>query len=303
MALIQRLTDRVLVADGGMGTQLQRAGLPIGTPGEGWNLDHPDRVASIHAAYLAAGSDIILTNTFGATRWVLERHGLADRLDAINRAGARIARGAAGPGALVFGDLGPTGQLLEPLGPVTRAELMADARRRAGALLEEGVDAVICETLTAIEEAVIAVEASLEAGARSVVVSFAFDKFPNGRVRTMMGLAPEEAAVRAREAGATMVGANCGTRLDVGDFAELARELAAASGLPVMVQPNAGQPRLEDGRAVYDMNGAAFAEGMGRVIRAGAAIVGGCCGTGPEHIRALRALVERPGVPADRQDS
>jgi len=293
MTLMQRLAGGVLVADGAMGTQLQRAGLPIGVGGERWNVEQPDRVLAIHAAYCEAGSDIVLTNTFGATRWVLERHGLAGRLAELNRAAARIARQAAGPHRFVLGDLGPTGELLEPLGPVSRAELKADATARCHALLEEGIDGVICETLTAADEAAAAVEAALEAGAPLVIASFAFDRRPNGRVRTMMGVAPAEAAARARAAGAALVGANCGTNLNVGDFAALAGELAAASGLPVMIQPNAGQPRLEDGRAVYDMSSGEFAHGMEEVLRAGARIVGGCCGTGPEHIRALRALVDR----------
>ena len=293
MTLMQRMDGGVLVADGGMGTQLQRAGLPVGTGGEGWNLDHPDQVLAIHAAYFDAGSDIVLTNTFGATHWVLDRHGLAERRDEVNRAAARIARAAAGDGRLVLGDLGPTGQLLAPLGPVSREALRADVLARCRALLDEGVDGIICETLTAADEAVVAVEAALEAGAPCVIASFAFDKRPNGRVRTMMGLGAADAAAQVRAAGASVVGANCGTQLGVADFAVLAGELRAASGLPVMIQPNAGQPRLEDGRAVYDMTGEAFAEGMTAVLVAGAAIVGGCCGTGPDHIRALRALVDR----------
>jgi 5-methyltetrahydrofolate--homocysteine methyltransferase len=297
MTISECLAGRRLVADGAMGTELQRAGLPIGVGGEGWNLDHPDRVEAIHAAYLEAGSDVILTNSFGATRWGLGQHGLADRLDEVNRAAARIARRAAGPGRLVLGDLGPTGQLLKPLGAVTLRDLKADAVARCRALLEEGVDGIICETLTAIDEAVTVVQSALEAGAPFVIASFAFDKRPNGRVRTMMGLAPAEAARRARAAGAAIVGANCGTNLAVGDFAGLADELAAASSLPVMIQPNAGQPRLEDGRAVYDLSGAAFADGMDAVLRAGARIVGGCCGTGPAHIRALRSLVDGPAEP------
>jgi 5-methyltetrahydrofolate--homocysteine methyltransferase len=295
MRLVERLAERVLVADGAMGTQLQRAGLPLGVGGESWNLQHPDVVEAVHAAYLAAGCDIILTNSFGATRWVLERHGLGGRVGALNRAAARIARRAAGPDIVVLGDLGPTGQLLEPLGPVTLDELRADAEVRARALLEEGVDGIICETLTAVDEAVAFVDAALEAGAPLVIASFAFDKRPNGRVRTMMGVAPADAAARARAAGAAIVGANCGTHLEPADFAALASDLAAGSRLPVMIQPNAGQPRLEGGRAVYDMSGDEFARGMAAVVSAGAAIVGGCCGTGPEHIRALRALLDSLG--------
>jgi 5-methyltetrahydrofolate--homocysteine methyltransferase len=293
MTLVEHLSRGVLVADGAMGTQLQGAGLPIGASGERWNVDHPDRVLAIHQAYIDAGSDVILTNTFGATGRILERHGLADRRDDLNRAAARLARRAAGAGRLVLGDLGPTGQLLEPLGPVTRAELLDDAIARCRALLDEGVDGIICETLTAADEAATVVEAALEAGAPYVIASFAFDKRPNGRVRTMMGLAPAEAAARVRAVGAAMVGANCGTHLDVADFAALAADLAAASGGPVMIQPNAGQPSLVGGLAVYDMSASDFAEGMEAVLRAGPAVVGGCCGTGPGHIRALRALVDR----------
>lgn len=291
MTIVESLARRVLVADGAMGTELQQAGLPIGVGGESWNLDHPDCVAAIHAAYLEAGSDVILTNTFGATRWALERHGLAWRQDDLNRAAARIARRAAGPDRFVLGDLGPTGELLAPLGTLAVDDLRADASRRARALLEEGADGIICETLTSADEAEIVIGAARDAGAGCVIASFAFDKHPNGRVRTMMGVDPREAARRARDAGAAVVGANCGTRLEIRDFPALAAELAAASGLPVMIQPNAGQPRLEGGRAVYDMSSGDFAAGMETVLAAGAAIVGGCCGTRPAHIRALSAAV------------
>ncbi|MFO7691962.1 MAG: homocysteine S-methyltransferase family protein [Vicinamibacterales bacterium] len=293
MRLLQRIAEQVLLADGGMGTQLQRAGLAIGTGGERWNLDHPERVAAIHAAYLEAGSDIVLTNSFGATRWGLERQGLAASLDEVNRAAARIARQVAGPDRLVLGDVGPSGQLLAPLGPITIDALKSDVRARCRALVEAGVDGIICETLTAADEAAASVEAALEAGAPLVVASFAFDKRPNGRVRTMMGLDPGDAAKAVRRAGAALAGANCGTSLAVADFAPLAGEMAAAAGLPVMIQPNAGQPRVEGGGAVYDMDGETFARGMEAVLLAGAAVVGGCCGTGPDHIRALRGLLDR----------
>jgi 5-methyltetrahydrofolate--homocysteine methyltransferase len=292
MDLLDRVRTSVLVADGAMGTQLQLAGLAIGRGGEAWNVEHPDRVLAIHHAYLAAGSDIILTNSFGASRWALARHGLADRLEELNRAAAVLAREAAGAGRFVLGDVGPTGELLEPLGGMTREALRDDASARCRALLDAGAHGIILETLTAADEASVAVEAALEAGAPCVIASFAFDRRPNGRVRTMMGLSPAEAGALARASGAAMVGANCGTHLAIADYAVLAAELSAAAGLPVMVQPNAGQPRLEGGRAVYDMSGGGFADGMRTVLSAGAAVVGGCCGTGPEHIRALRALVD-----------
>ena len=291
MRLLDRIGASVLVADGAMGTQLQLAGLAIGGGGEAWNVAHPDQVLAIHAAYVAAGSDLILTNTFGASRFALDQYGLAHRRDELNAAAARLAREAAGAGRVVLGDVGPTGQLLEPLGPMTRDALRDDASARCRVLLDGGADAIILETLTAADEATVAVEAALGAGAPCVIASFAFEKRRNGRVATMMGLSLLEAGALARAAGASLVGANCGTNLAIPDFAPLAGELAEASGLPVMIQPNAGQPRLLDGRAVYEMTAQAFADGMRAVLAVRPAIVGGCCGTGPEHIRALRSLV------------
>jgi 5-methyltetrahydrofolate--homocysteine methyltransferase len=290
--LLDRIGASVLVADGAMGTQLQLAGLAIGGGGEGWNAAHPDRVLAIHAAYVAAGSDLILTNTFGASRFALDRYGLAGRRNELNAAAARLAREAAGAGRAVLGDVGPTGQLLEPLGPLTRDALRDDASARCRSLLDEGADGIILETLTAADEAAVAVEAALDAGAPCVIASFAFEKRRNGRVATMMGLSPREAGALARTSGASVVGANCGTHLAFSDFAALAGELAEASGLPVMLQPNAGQPRLLGGTAVYEMTAQAFAEGMRAVLAVRPAIVGGCCGTGPDHVRALRSVVD-----------
>jgi 5-methyltetrahydrofolate--homocysteine methyltransferase len=290
--LLDRIGASVLVADGAMGTQLQLAGLDLGGGGEAWNVAHPDRVHAIHAAYLAAGSEVILTNTFGASRFTLASYGLAGRRDELNTAAARLAREAAGTGAVVLGDVGPTGQLLEPLGVVTRDALREDASARCRALLAGGVDGIILETLTAADEAAVAVEAALDAGAPCVIASFAFEKRRNGRVATLMGLSASEAGALARASGASMVGANCGTHLAFSDFAALAGELAEASGLPVMIQPNAGQPRLVDGSAIYEMTAQAFADGMRSVLAVRPAIVGGCCGTGPDHIRALRSVVD-----------
>ena len=282
---------RTLVADGAMGTQLQLAGLPIGHGSERWNLEHPEAVEAIHRAYVAAGCDIILANSFGAHRWALASAGLGGRLTQINRVAVEIARRAAGPGRYVLGDVGPSGQLLEPLGPLTAGDLRAEVATRLDALLASGVDGIICETMTDIEEAVICVEAAVQAGAPVVIASMAFDRTPRGAYRTMMGVAPEVAARRLRDAGASVVGANCGVRLTVSDFVELTALLREASGLPVMIQPNAGQPVLEGGRAVYDLSPEAFAQDMRIVVAAGTAMVGGCCGTSPAHLAALCAVL------------
>ncbi|MCX6551728.1 MAG: homocysteine S-methyltransferase family protein [Acidobacteria bacterium] len=283
---------RVLVADGAMGTRLQAAGLPVGRGGDRWNLEHPEAVEAIHRAYVAAGSDIILTNSFGAGAWTLAPEGLSDQVRAVNLAAAAIARRAAGPGTFVLGDVGPSGQWFAPHGTLTPDAWRADVRTRVSALLDAGADGIICETMMDVEEAVIAVEAALAAGARVVIASMAFDRTPGGRFRTIMGTSPEQAGQRLREAGATVVGANCGARVTVRDFAAIATLLAVSSGLPVMLQPNAGQPRLDQGRAVYDMTPEAFAADMRPLVDAGAAIVGGCCGTTPAHIGALRTAVD-----------
>jgi 5-methyltetrahydrofolate--homocysteine methyltransferase len=282
---------RTLVGDGAMGTELQRAGLQPGEPGEGWNLERPDAVAAIHRAYLDAGSDVVLTNTFGANRWVLARYGLEERVEEVNRSAAAIARGTAGPARFVLGDIGPCGGFLQPLGDIGAADLEEAFGRQARALLAGGADGIIVETMSAIEEAVAAVRAARGAGAPFVVASMAFDRLPNGSLKTNMGVAPDKAATALAAAGADVIGANCGTRLDVADFGRIAAAFAAAVPLPVMVQPNAGQPDFVDGRAVYRLSPAAFGAAMRAVISGGVHIAGGCCGTTPAHIRALAEVV------------
>ncbi|HEX7486205.1 MAG TPA: homocysteine S-methyltransferase family protein [Vicinamibacterales bacterium] len=280
-------SSHVVIGDGAMGTELQRAGLAIGECGDRWNLEHPDRLGAIHAAYIAAGSEAIITNSFGANRWVLGRYGLADRVDAINRAAAVIARRSAGTTVAVLGDIGPCGGFLEPLGDIRADDLLNEFTVQAAALVDGGVDGIIIETMSAVEELVIAVRAARAAGAPLVIASMAFDRLPNGNIRTMMGVSPEKAAQAAVEAGADIVGANCGTRMTAGDFARVVAEFRQASDRPIMIQANAGSPELVDGRAVYRLTPDAFAEGMRDVVVAGANIVGGCCGTTPAHVAAL----------------
>jgi len=284
-------SNQVVVGDGAMGTELQRAGLAIGECGERWVLDHPDRLEKIHAAYVAAGSQAIITNTFGANRWVLARYGLDAEVETINRQAAAIARRAAGDRVAVLGDIGPFGGFLRPLGEVGTAELEAEFVRQARALLQGGADGIIIETMSAIEEAGAAIRAARAAGAPFVIASLAFDRLANGAVRTMMGVSPEQAAKAAASEGADAVGANCGTRMTTADFAEVTAAFAASATLPIMVQANAGSPELVDGRAVYRLTPQAFAEGMAEVVAAGARLVGGCCGTTPAHIEALAARV------------
>ncbi len=285
--LLALASSRTVVADGAMGTELQRAGLAVGECGDRWNLEHPERLAAIHAAYIEAGCDAIITNSFGANRWVLGRYGLSDQVEAVNRSAAAIARRAAGTAVCVLGDIGPCGGFLRPLGAIDSEGLLAEFTRQAHALLEGGADGIIVETMSAVEELAIAIRAARSAAAPFVIASMAFDHLPNGLVRTMMGVSPEKAAQKAVEEGADIVGANCGTSMTTADFARVVEAFRRVTDRPVMVQANAGSPELVDGRAVYRLAPEALADGMREVVAAGANIVGGCCGTTPAHIAAL----------------
>jgi 5-methyltetrahydrofolate--homocysteine methyltransferase len=292
MNLISKARSQVVVGDGAMGTELQQAGLHVGECGDRWTLEHPDRLRAIHAAYVAAGSEAIITNSFGANRWVLGRYGLGDQVEEINRAAAAVAREAAGPGVAVLGDVGPCGGFLRPLGDVDPAVLLEEFTRQVRALLAGGVDGIIVETMTAVEELETAVRAAKAVGAPFVIASMAFDRMPNGGARTMMGVSPEQAARRALGAGADAVGANCGTRMATGDFARAVSAMRSVTDVPIIAQVNAGSPELVDGVAVYRLTPDEFAEGMREVVAAGANIVGGCCGTTPQHIAALARAVK-----------
>jgi 5-methyltetrahydrofolate--homocysteine methyltransferase len=292
--LLEAIRDRVLLGDGAMGTQLQQAGLESGGCGEAWNLDHPERVLAIQRAYAEAGSDCIITNTFGASRIMLERHAQADRASAINEAGARIARDAFGGRAgFVLGDIGPFGGLMEPYGEIAVARVEQAFREQARALVAGGVDAIIIETQTALEELEIAIAAAREAGAPVVIGSLAYDKMADeDEVRTMMGVSPESAAEFMTGRGVDILALNCGTGVDVAMATDVVRRYRTVSGLPIMAQPNAGQPVLENFKVVYHETPEQMARDLPGLVRAGAAIVGGCCGSTPAHIRRFRQVLD-----------
>lgn len=293
-SLLAALQDRVLLGDGAMGTQLQRAGLESGGAGEGWNLDHPDRVRAIHRAYVDAGADCLLSNTFGGSGIMLARHGEAGRAAAINRAGVTLAREAFGgrPG-FVLGDIGPFGGLMEPYGEMTRAEVERAFREQAAALVSAGADAIIIETQTALEELEVAIAAARTAGAEVVIGSLAYDRMlEEDDARTMMGVAPEAAAEFMAAHGVDILGLNCGTGIDTGMAAAIVRRYRVVSGLPVMAQPNAGQPVLEDFKVCYKETPDEMARRLPELLDAGVAIVGGCCGSTPAHIRRFREILD-----------
>jgi 5-methyltetrahydrofolate--homocysteine methyltransferase len=292
--LLEMIQERPLLSDGAMGTQLMLAGLEQGGCGEHWNLTHPERVLAIQRRYAEAGSDIILTNTFGGSRIMLNRHGLADCLGEINAAAVRLAREAFGArDGYVFGDIGPFGGLMEPYGEFTEAEVRAAFDEQARALVDAGVDAIIVETQTGLEELGLAMAAAKDAGARCIIGSMAYDVTLDGSTfRTMMGVDPERAAEFMEENGAHIVALNCGTGMDMVRAAEAVARYRAVTSLPIMAQPNAGQPRLVDMRIVYDETPEQMVQGVAGLLDAGASIIGGCCGSTPDHIRAFRSAMD-----------
>lgn len=287
------ILHRPLLGDGAMGTQLMLAGLEQGNCGELWNLTHPDRVLAIQRRYVEAGSDCLLTNTFGGSRIMLTRHGHAGDGPAINQAAVRIARQAFGNrDGYVIGDIGPFGGLLEPFGDFTEAQVRAAFEEQAGALVSAGADAIIIETQTSLEELGLAIAAAQSAGAPCIIGSLAYDVTLDGSTfRTMMGIDPEQAAAFMEERGAHVVALNCGTRMDMLRALTAIQRYKAVTRLPVMVQPNAGQPRLVNMKVVYDETPGQMVEGLPALLDAGANIVGACCGSTPDHIRAFRKVL------------
>ncbi len=292
--LLETIRERPLLSDGAMGTQLMLAGLEQGGCGEAWNETHPERVLAIQRAYVEAGSDCITSNTFGGSHIMVARHGLGERVGELNAAGVRIARAAFGDrDGYVLGDMGPFGGLLEPYGEFTAAQVRASYDAQATALVEAGVDAIIIETMTSLEELGLAVAAALDAGAPCVIGSMAYDLTLDGTTfRTMMGVDPERAAEFMEANGVHIVALNCGTGMNMEQAAEAMRRYRAVTDLPVMAQPNAGRPRLENMRVVYDETPEEMVRGVVPLIEAGARIVGACCGSTPEHIRAFRAALD-----------
>ena len=276
----------LIISDGAFGTMLQARGLPAGTVPELWNAENPQVVGDIHKAYVDAGSEIVTCNTFGGNRLRLAEAGLADRLVELNRLGVSVAREAAQSNAWVVASVGPTGQLMEPYGTLSISQAEEVYAEQVEALAEGGADAILIETQYDAEEACCAIRATASRTDLPVFCTFAFD----AKGRTMMGLSPGEAARRAEDAGANVVGANCGD----GPAAILAalEGMRGATGLPLMAQSNAGIPKTgRDAEAIWDVTPEEMAAHARAFVSLGARIVGGCCGTGPEHIAAMAAAL------------
>jgi len=286
-SFVDLLAERtVLLADGATGTNYQNMGIEPGVAPEEWVFDAPEHVLELHRRFVEAGSDLLLTCTFGATAPRLADGPLAGRAVEVNRRAAELAREAAGPDRVVAGSLGPTGQLIEPYGVLTQEVCVAAYAEQARSLAEGSVDVLVLETFFALEEGLWAVAGAQSATDLPIVVSFSFDQ----GTKTMMGLAPAEVVAAFEPLGVAAIGANCGrsladTDLIVDEF------VAAAPGVPLWVKPNAGVPRIVGDTVVYDADPEALAEHVAGYVGRGARVVGGCCGSTPEHIAAIaRAL-------------
>lgn len=283
-----RIQKGVFVLDGAMGTQLIARGVEPGRCNDWLNVELPNMVLDVHRAYIDAGSDAILTNTFGANRYALGRHGCADKAFEIDKAGAQVARKAAGQSRYVLGDIGPTGDFLEPLGTLKPAQVREAFMEQVKGLREGGVDGFIIETMTALDELEIAIDAARSAGGGlPVLASMSFDKGGAG-FRTMMGVEASAAVARMIALGVDAVGFNCGTTT-LDEYVELSKTyVAAAKGkVQVFAEPNAGKPELVDGQAVYKVTPEEFAAACRRILDTGIHILGGCCGSTPQHIAAV----------------
>jgi len=280
----------LLIADGAWGTELAGRGLEAGVAPERWNLERPDDVRAVAASYVEAGADIILTNTFGASPLKLKKVGLDRHVGEINRIGVELSREAAGERTLVFASVGPTGEFLSPVGTVDEEEMVACYAEQVADLAAAGPDGVVIETQTDLAEAKAALRAVRENSGLPVVVSMTFQKGVKGYA-TMMGVTPARAASELGADGADIVGANCGA--GIAEIVEVARLMRDATELPLWFKPNAGVPELVKGKTVFRETPEQMIRHLPALIEAGASIVGGCCGTTPEHIRLLVAEAKR----------
>jgi len=280
----------IFLLDGAIGTELDKRGL-MGRAGN--NLDSPEVVLEIQREYAKCGCDALTTNTLTMNRIYIETHNVGVSVRDVNRAGAELARQAADKGQYVLGNISSTGQLLEPYGTYKESQFYDAFREQAEILAESGVDGFIIETMFDLPEAICALRACKDKLSLPVIVSIAFATEAKGG-RTMMGNSAEQSAKSLTNAGADVIGANCGD-IDPAQMAVVVSELKSATPLPVLAQPNAGKPKLVDNETVFDMKPEAFAQGITECLRAGASIVGGCCGTTPEHIRAVAGLINKGG--------
>jgi 5-methyltetrahydrofolate--homocysteine methyltransferase len=281
---LELLQQKIIVFDGAMGTMLFEAGLKAGGIPEQWNIAKPEAVMSIHQQYYEAGVDVVHTNTFGGTAMKLHQKGLSEQMEAINLEAVKLARRVCPEHAFVAGDLGPTGKMVKPLGDVGIEELIETFYRQACALLKGGVDLISIETMFSLQEAVAAVRGAKQAGNCPVVASITYNRTPGGFF-TIMGESVEKCVAAFEEEAVDAIGSNC--TLGSKDMIDLAQEMRRRTKRPILLQPNAGKPVQKDGVISYDQTADEFAADIKKIVHAGANMVGGCCGTNAEFMKAV----------------
>jgi 5-methyltetrahydrofolate--homocysteine methyltransferase len=292
MNILEKLrTGVILLSDGALGTMLQAKGLSAGECPEMWNLTHMNELREIAALYLQAGSDLITTNSFGGNRIKLSQYGLTEKVEELNRIAAEIYREVAGNDRHVAGSIGPTGRMLM-MGDVTEDELYDAFSEQAAALEKGGADIIIIETMTAADEASIAVRAARENTNCTVIVTMTFSGDPDGGFHTMMGISPEDMVTAMKDAGAHIIGSNCGNGIK--EMTGVLHAIRKADPIvPVIIQANAGMPEFSDGQTVFRETPELMASFVPELVKAGVNIIGGCCGTTPAHIRAIASALGR----------
>jgi 5-methyltetrahydrofolate--homocysteine methyltransferase len=288
-SILEILKDRRVLFDGAVGTMLMDKGLPMGEPPEKWNLEHPEIVKQVHSAYFEAGSDVVQTNTFGGNRAKLSTKELDKDVRKINQVAAKLASEVAPKDKYVAGDIGPTGKFIKPLGDMTLDELAEVFAEQAAALAEGGADLISIETMYDLREAVAALKAAKKVTNLPVFAAITFNKGPNGFF-TIMGNEVSTSMKVLEDEGADVVGSNC--TLGSSDMLELAKLMRKGTNLPIIVQPNAGQPILKEGKTVYEQKPEDFAKDMRKMLELGCNVVGGCCGTNPAFIKAMSGVVK-----------
>lgn len=283
MSKLKKLFDekKIIISDGAWGTELFKLGLKMSDAPEKLNIDNPSMVEQVARSYVEAGADIIITNTFGGNSFKLKKARLENKIHEINFKGVEISKKAATYKVLVFGSIGPTGEFMEPLGTIKETEIIESYIEQVKVLIEAGVDGIVIETMSDINEAKAALKAVKKVSDLPVIVSMTYSKTQNGYA-TMMGVTPEKAAEELQSIGLDLIGSNCGSGIN--DFVGIVRKYRNSTNLPIWIKPNAGLPKLKDGKTIYEETPEFMTSKISELINTGANIIGGCCGTTPAHI-------------------